>query len=75
MPVKHDAKPRNILTVEEVARIRKTSPNAVRIAAWRGQIPHFKSGKRLLFDEAEIFAWLEAQRRVTPQQALEAVGL
>jgi Helix-turn-helix domain len=69
------ATPRKILTTTQVAQLREGwTPNAVRILAWRKQLPHFKSGNRLLFDEAEIFAWLEGQRRVTPEEALEAVG-
>jgi excisionase family DNA binding protein len=71
---KNAATHRKILTVEEVAEIRKTTPSAIRLLAWRGQIPHFKSGRRLLFDEAEVFAWLESQRRVTLEQALQAVS-
>jgi hypothetical protein len=73
--VKYTAKPRKILTTEQVAGLREGwTPNAVRILAWRKQIPHFKSGNRLLFDEAEVFAWLEGQRRVTTEEALQAVA-
>jgi len=64
---------RKTLTVEEVAEILKTSPNAIRILAWRKRIPHFRSGRRLIFSEQEVFGYLEGQRRVTPEQALQAV--
>lgn len=73
--MKDAAKPRKILTTEQVAELREGwTANAVRILAWRRRIPHFKSGNRLLFDEAEIYAWLEGQRCVTTEQALQAVG-
>jgi len=65
---------RKILTTEGAAAlVPNTTPNAIRIKAYRKQIPHIKSGNRLLFYEDEILAWLEGQRRVTTEEAIEAV--
>ena len=61
---------RVFLNTEQAAEMIAATSDAVRLLAHRRKIPHLKRGRRLLFEKAEILKWLEAQRRVTTEQAL-----
>lgn len=51
------------LTVEDVASITRTSPQAVRYWRHRGTGPKsFKVGKRVLYDPADVAAWIESRK-------------
>lgn len=51
-----------LLTLEEVARLCRTSPQAVRHWRHQGIGPQgFKIGKRVLFRRDDVEAWLQAQ--------------
>lgn len=39
----------------------------------RGEIPHFKKGRRLYFRKSELIAWIESGRRKT-QEDLDAIA-
>lgn len=48
----------DIMTASEVGRFLGLSRNAVYDAAGRGEIPHRRVGRRLIFSRAAILAWL-----------------
>jgi predicted DNA-binding transcriptional regulator AlpA len=51
------------LTIEEVADLRRTTPQAIYSERARGDgPPAYRSGRRLLFDETEVIEWLKSQR-------------
>lgn len=53
----------NLLTTTEVADLARTSPETVRYWRHIGKGPRsFKLGRRVLYDEADVLAWIEAQR-------------
>ena len=64
---------KHFLNTAQVARMLATTETAVRLQVFRRRIPHFKVHGRVLFDEEEILKWLERQRRVTPEEALQGV--
>lgn len=57
----------NYLTTEEVAKLVRTSPATVRYWRHVGAGPKsFRVGRRVLYDEADIKAWLEAAKSGDP---------
>lgn len=55
---------RRYLTTVEVAEICRTSPETVRYWRHVGKGPKsFKLGRRVLYDEVEVEAWLETMSR------------
>ena len=62
------------LSTAEVADLLRVTEASVRIWVFRGRVPHLKINGRLRFKKSEILDWAESQRRVTPQQAMQAVG-
>lgn len=53
------------LTTEDVADLLRCSRQAVYDRLRRHPIPHYRSGKRLLFTRNDVMAWLQP-RGVTP---------
>lgn len=52
-----------LLTGAEVASLVRTSPETVRYWRHVGKGPKsFKLGRRVLYAEADVLAWIEAQR-------------
>lgn len=49
------------MTADEVAAALGLSRNGVYEAANRGEIPHRRVGRRMIFSRRAIMAWLEAQ--------------
>jgi excisionase family DNA binding protein len=47
------------LDVAGAAQYLSTSPKAIYHAVERGRLPHHRAGRRLLFDKAELRAWVE----------------
>lgn len=50
-----------VLSVVEVAEMLGLDRNTVYDAAGRGEIPHRRVGKRLLFSRAAILVWLQGK--------------
>ena len=50
-----------VLTVAQVAELLGVHRTTVADAAGRGEIPHRRVGRRLLFSRAAILRWLEGQ--------------
>ncbi len=51
------------LTVEDVALITRSTPQAVRYWRHRGTGPRsFKLGRRVLFDPADVAEWIEKHK-------------
>lgn len=56
------------LTVTEVSRLVRLSKPTVYQLASKNQIPHYRpSGGKLLFDRAEVEAWIMAGRVESPK--------
>ncbi len=52
----------NILTLDEVANLTRTSPNTLRFWRHQGTGPHsFKLGRRVMYREEDVLAWMQAQ--------------
>ena len=51
-----------ILSADEVAAWLKVDRKSIYNAAARGQIPHQRLGKRLLFNRAALVSWLHHAR-------------
>lgn len=55
-----------LLTVEDVARLLRTTPKAIYTMVSRGQLPGVcRIGRRLLFGQATLLAWL-SEKSGTP---------
>lgn len=51
------------MTMSEVAEMLRTSPETVRYWRHIGKGPRsFKVGRRVLFDQQDVVAWVEGQR-------------
>ena len=48
----------DVLTVEQVAALLGLGRNTVYEAAGRGEIPHRRVGRRLLFSRTAVLEWL-----------------
>ena len=55
------ASPPALLTAEALAELLAIDPAVVRRLVWQGRLPHFKIGRLVRFDPAEIARWLESQ--------------
>lgn len=51
-----------LLTIDEAHDFTRLAKQTLYQLSSRGKIPHIKIGSRLLFDEAELDAWIEACR-------------
>ncbi len=49
---------REVLNVDDVAELLGIGRNSVYDAANRGQIPHRRIGRRLIFSRAAVLEWL-----------------
>lgn len=63
---------RDIMTASEVGAFLGLSRNSVYEAAGRGEIPHRRVGRRLLFSRAALVSWLGAKERDVPEGATYA---
>jgi excisionase family DNA binding protein len=54
--------PDKLLNCKEVAKLLDSTPGGIRNMVYRGQIPHIKRGRRLLFDPRDLAEWLSAKK-------------
>lgn len=50
--------PIEILTADEIARLLRVDRKTVYEAAQRGELPHRRLGRRLLFERGAVLRWL-----------------
>jgi excisionase family DNA binding protein len=50
--------PIEILTADEVAKLLRVDRKTVYEAAQRGELPHRRLGRRLLFERGAVLRWL-----------------
>ena len=50
--------PIEILTADEIARMLRVDRKTVYEAAQRGELPHRRLGRRLLFERGAVLLWL-----------------
>jgi excisionase family DNA binding protein len=50
--------PIEILTADEIARMLRVDRKTVYEAAQRGELPHRRLGRRLLFERGAVLRWL-----------------
>ena len=50
-----------VLNVDEVAELLRVGRNTVYEAANRGEIPHRRVGRRLIFSRAAVMEWLHGK--------------
>ncbi|TXR56466.1 helix-turn-helix domain-containing protein [Quadrisphaera setariae] len=56
----------DLLTVDEVAALVRTSPSTVRYWRYRGEgLESFRVGRRVLFRREAVERWMAAQRAAT----------
>jgi excisionase family DNA binding protein len=67
-----DVKDADIMTADEVGRFLGLSRNTVYEGAGRGEIPHRRVGRRLVFSRAAIERWLGSARPVNDEAVCEA---
>lgn len=57
---------RKLLTMAEVAALMRTPENSLRYWRHQGTGPaSFKVGRRVVYDEAVVLAWIEEQRQAS----------
>ncbi|HKA87336.1 MAG TPA: helix-turn-helix domain-containing protein [Haliangiales bacterium] len=52
---------REVMTADEVAAFLGVDRKTVYEAAWRGEMPHRRIGRRLLFSRAALVDWLRCK--------------
>ena len=52
-----------VLTADEVADLLRVNRKTIYEAAQRGEIPHRKLGRRLVFERGAVLAWLRQGER------------
>lgn len=62
----------DIMSASEVGAFLGLSRNSVYEAAGRGEIPHRRVGRRLLFSRAALVSWLGLKEREVPEGATYA---
>lgn len=60
--VDRDAVPPRLLTLPEVAAYLSVSPKSVRRLVASGRLPHYRLGRVLRFDPADVSRWLTARK-------------
>lgn len=56
---------KNVLNVQEVALLLTWTPGTVYKLTCAKQIPHYKLGKTVYFDKAEVESWMKQNRVAT----------
>lgn len=51
-----------VLNADQVAELLKVGRNSVYEAANRGEIPHRRIGKRLIFSRTAVMQWLQGKQ-------------
>jgi len=52
------SEPIEILTADEIAKMLRVDRKTVYEAAQRGELPHRRLGRRLLFERGAVLGWL-----------------
>jgi excisionase family DNA binding protein len=52
-----------VLDIKDVSRILKLSQPTIRMKVYKGELPHLKIGRRVLFKSADIAALIEQSYR------------
>ena len=56
----------DLITTAEAAALLRVAPETLRYWRWRGEGPRsFRVGRRVLYERADIAAWLDAQKAAT----------
>jgi excisionase family DNA binding protein len=61
---------REVLSVNELAKLLGVDRKTIYEYAARGQIPHRRLGRRMLFSRAAVMSWLAACKVATTGKAL-----
>jgi excisionase family DNA binding protein len=56
------ALPRRLCSLADAARYLAVSDWTVRQMVWRGDLPHFKTGKRVLLDLRDLEGWIDREK-------------
>jgi excisionase family DNA binding protein len=54
------------VTVEEAARYLSVTVFTIRNAAWGGELPFVRAGKRNIFDVLDLDRWAERRKEIEP---------
>jgi excisionase family DNA binding protein len=54
------------VTVEEAARYLSVTVFTIRNAAWGGELPFVRAGKRNIFDRNDLDRWAENRKQLEP---------
>ena len=54
--------PRRLCSLADAARYLAVSDWTVRQMIWRGDLPHIKTGKRVLLDLRDLDGWIEREK-------------
>ena len=54
------------VTVEEAARYLSVTVFTIRNAAWSGELPFIRAGKRNIFDRIDLDRWAESRKQLEP---------
>lgn len=56
----------DLITTAEAAALLRVSPETLRYWRWRNKGPvSFRSGRHVLYERADVIAWIETQKTVT----------
>lgn len=56
----------DLITTAEAAALLRVAPETLRYWRWRGEGPRsFRAGRRVLYERADVVAWLEAKKAAT----------
>lgn len=64
-----------IMDVNEAAKFLKLAPATVYTKVSRGELPAFKSGKRLLFKKSELFEHIQLNKKLSNYQLKKEADL
>lgn len=62
-----------LLNITEASALLRLTKSTIYSKVCRGEIPAFKTGRRLYFDKAELTAWIKSSRKTT-NEAIRAAG-
>lgn len=70
-----DLKPaKEIIGIDEAIELLGIAKPTIYTKTSKGEIPHFKRGKKLYFRRSELLAWIEAGRRKTVKEESQEIA-
>lgn len=69
-----EARNRDMLNVEEAAKVLNISTATVYALCSKRKLPHYKPGKQIFFDREELKAWMK-RNRVEAEERAEATAV